>query len=354
MPIPRPTRSQLLELARAEIEAQLPGADARLRRSFLDLLARVLAAQTDGLYGLLQFILKQAFPDTAGAEFLARWGTIYSVPQLPADFATGNISVTGTSGITVPLGSQLRRANGVTYETTSEITLALGTAIIPVQAALPGSAGNAGAGVTLTFLSPVNEVDADATVDVGGITGGSDVESEDLYRQRILAAIRRPSGGGTIFDYERQAKLYGGVTDVFVHSQQFGDGTVGVAPLFYERADPIPDAGDISAIQALIDDDAFRPACATPTAYALTPVPVNFQASVTPNTAEVQAAIEVEIAAMFRRDATPGGVIRISRIREAFSVAGGETDHVLISPTADVDLGGNLSQLSTVGTFTWS
>jgi len=325
-----------------------------LRRSILDVIARILAGQTHGLYGYLEFVRAQAFVDTAEAEYLQRFGSIYAVQQIPAEFAAGNIVVTGTSGIAVPIETTLRRSNGVAYQTTAGATLAAGTATIPVTAIEAGAEGNAAAAVELTFVSPIGEVDAIAVVDSGGLTGGTDVESDEAYRARIIAKIRRPPGGGTASDYERKTKEYPGVTDVHVHTAQFGAGTVGVAPLFYDRADPIPTAGDLTSIQLLLDDSSFKPLCATPTAYALTPTAVNFSASVTPDTDEVKAAVEAEVAALFRRDAVPGGVLLISRIREAFSQAAGETDYVLTSPSAKIDLAGDLSQISVVGTFTWS
>lgn len=353
MPLPRPTLTALIEQSRTEIEARLPGADARLRRSMLDVLARIVSGNTHGLYGAQEFILRQAFADTADEEYLRRTASIFGVQEIPAEFARGNITITGTSGLVVEQDTVLRRADLVEYITTAQVTLASGSATAPVIASAAGAAGNAAVATAVRFVSPLAGINTQAAVASGGLTGGTDVESVEALRARLLERLRHPPGGGTIYDYQSQVFLYPGVTNVFVHSQQYGAGTVGVAPLFYDRASPIPIAGDLTAIAALLNVATFKPLCATITVYALTAVAVNFTATITPNTADVQAAAAAAIRDLFRREAVPGGTLLISRIREAFSQAAGETDHVLTSPSANVNLAGDLTKLSTVGTFSW-
>jgi len=55
-----------------------------------------------------------------------------------------------------------------------------------------------------------------------------------------------------------------------------------------------------------------------------------------PNTAAVQAAVTAEVADLIVRDAKPGSPILISRLREAVSIAAGESDNAIITPAADV------------------
>jgi uncharacterized phage protein gp47/JayE len=45
------------------------------------------------------------------------------------------------------------------------------------------------------------------------------------------------------------------------------------------------------------------------------------------------------------------GTLLISRMREAISIAAGEFDHVLISPTANVSV--TAGNIITMGTVTW-
>jgi uncharacterized phage protein gp47/JayE len=481
MPFTRPTRSELVAQARAELEARLAGADARLRRSFLDVLARILAAAVHGLYGLLDWIFRQAFPDTAESANLRRHAALFGVGELPPQFAAGNIDVAGTDAVTIPAGTTLRREDGREYATSGDGTIAGGVATLPVLATEVGVLGNALEGTALSFVSPVVGVTSAALVAAGGLTGGTDAESDDSLRRRLAERLQTPPAGGTAPDYVARAKLYAEVTDVFVFtgnsptavplvvsetedaevdgpwvarggvpgvrllvlifatladSEQLtisenlqdatddagagaadfgaavsgevlviapssggphavahayervvdvagardylraqievgtsaagdtdwaaafdlqGDpGGVRIAPLFYDRADPIPTSADLAAIQALMDQPTFRPLLARPLVYALAPVPQDFEIALTPNTTAVQAAVEAELVDLFRREATPGGLIAISRVREAISLAAGETDHTLVSPVANIDLAGNRDWISTVGDFTWS
>lgn len=355
MPIARPTRSALLEDARAEIEARLPGADARLRRSLLDVWARVTSAQAHALFGFLEYHARQAFAQLADADGLRRHAELYGVAELPADYARGSITLTGTAGQVVEQDSSLRRADGREYLTLAQATIGIGGSVdVAVIAVASGEDGNADVGTVLSFTSPVPGVNAAATVASGGLTGAADPETDEGLRVRVLARIQQPPAGGTVYDYQARAKLYPGVTDVFVNSAQYGAGTVGVAPLFYDRVSPIPLAGDVSAIQALVTDPAFKPVCATVTTYALTAQAQAFTLHIVPDTAAVRAAVISELNALFRREATPGGVLLISRIREAISAAAGETDYTLTTPAANINLAGDLTKISTVGAFTWT
>ena len=354
MPLVRPTRQQLLESARTEIEARLPGADARLRHSLLDVYARCLSALVHSLYGYLEYHIRQPFPQLADSEWLRRHAELYGVAELPPEFSRGNVTITGTSGTIVLQDTSLRRLDGREYITSAQVEIAAGTAVVPVIAVVAGADGNAAEGVALRFTSSQAGVNTAATIAAGGLAGGTDPETEESLRSRILSRIQRPPAGGTISDYQRQAKLYPDTTDVFVHPQQFGAGTVGLAPMFYNRVDPIPTGGDVSAIQALVTDPDFKPVCATITTYAVTAQAQNFTLHIVPDNAAVRAAVAAELRDLFRREATPGGVLLISHIREAIASAAGETDHTLTTPNANIDLAADLTKISTVGSFTWT
>ncbi|PTU03329.1 baseplate J protein, partial [Pseudomonas sp. HMWF031] len=63
---------------------------------------------------------------------------------------------------------------------------------------------------------------------------------------------------------------------------------------------------------------------------------LNMTVKLSPNTAAVQAAVRAEVADLIVRDAKPGDPIFISRLREAVSIAAGEADNAIVTPTADV------------------
>jgi len=117
-----------------------------------------------------------------------------------------------------------------------------------------------------------------------------------------------------------------------------------------DDASIIPDAGEVAAVQAHID--ALRPVTAQVTVVAPVAVPLNFTLLVVPNTAAVKTAVEAELRALLQREAEPGGTILISHIREAISIATGETNYTLTTPAADVTH--TTGQMATMGTITWA
>lgn len=347
----RPSLQNLIDRAQGDIEAGLPGADARLRRSNLNVLAGLIAGVSHGLHGHMAWLADQVIPDTAEVEYLDRWATLWlNQPRKAAVAATGNVTFTGTSGTLIPAGTSLIRADGVEYTTDADATLSAGTVTAAVTAIEAGAAGNAIAGVAVTLTTPIAGVTSAATVASGGLTGGSDTESDDDLRVRLLVRLKEAPHGGASFDYVNWALEVAGVTRAWVYPQELGIGTVTVRFVRDDDASIIPDAGEVAAVQAYID--ALRPVTAQLTVVAPVAVPLNFTIAVTPNTAAVKAAVEAELVDLLRREAEPGGTILLSHIREAISIAAGETNYTLTAPAADVTH--TTGQMATMGTITWA
>lgn len=347
----RPSLQNLIDRAQGDIESGLPGADARLRRSNLNVLAGLIAGVSHGLHGHMAWLADQVIPDTAEVEYLDRWATLWlDQPRKAAVAATGNVTFTGTSGTLIPAGTSMIRADGVEYTTDADATLSGGTVTAAVTAVEAGAAGNAIAGVAVTLTTPIAGVTSAATVAGGGLAGGSDTESDDDLRARLLARLKEAPHGGASFDYVNWALEVAGVTRAWVYPQELGIGTVTVRFVRDDDASIIPDAGEVAAVQAYID--ALRPVTAQLTVVAPVAVALNFTIAVTPNTAAVKAAVEAELVDLLRREAEPGGTILLSHIREAVSIAAGETNYTMTAPAADVTH--TTGQMATMGTITWA
>jgi uncharacterized phage protein gp47/JayE len=349
MPFNRPTLTALVDRARDDIDARLPGADSRLRRSVLDVLARIHAAATSGLYGFLDWIWRQIFPDTAEAEQLARWAAIWGIARKAAVPAAGNIGLVGVNGSIVPLDTALLRSDGAEYRTTAVATIAGGVAVVAVAASEPGLAGNAAAAQKLTFASPVAGVNAIATVAGGGLAAGADEEDDDSLRARLLTRIRRPPHGGNAADYERWALEVAGVTRAWVYPLQLGPGTVSIAFVMDGREDIIPTGPDVDLVAAHIDE--VRPVTADVTVFAPIAAPLDFLIHAVPPSPAVQAAIDAELTDLLARESSPGGTLLISHMREAISIAAGELDHTLVAPAANVV--SDPGEIAVMGDITW-
>lgn len=349
MPFNRPTLTTLIDRARDDFDARLPGADSRLRRSVLDVLARVHAAVANGLYGFLDWISRQVFPDTAEAAQLARWAAIWGVARKAAIAAAGPVSLTGTNGAIVPAGSLLVRSDGAEFVTTAGAVIAAGVATAQVQAVTAGVASNSPAAQKLTFAAPVAGVNATATIAAPGLIGGSDEEDDDSLRARLLDRIRRPPHGGNADDYHRWALEVPEVTRAWVYPLQLGPGTVVVAFVMDGRDDMIPLPEDVEAAQAYLDER--RPVTAALTVIAPIPFPLDFVISSAPSSPEVRAAIEAELVDLLFREADPGGTLLISHVNEAISLATGEHDHQVVAPAGNETA--DAASIFVLGTLTW-
>lgn len=352
MPLNRPTLDQLIARAVADIEARIPGSDPLLRHSVLGALGRMHAGAVHGLYGNIDFVARQIIPATAEGADLERWATVWGVSRTDNAKASGNADFTGSTGAEIPSGLQLQSSNGVEYVTTEAATLdANGEATVAIEASEPGEDGNLDAGAALNLVTPLDGVDGQAFVATGGLTGGSDVEDDETLRERLLQRIQNPPHGGTKADYERWSREVAGVERVWVVPLYSGDGTVRV---WIDETDhdgtELASAALVSDVQAYIDER--RPVTADVTVAAPTVVAQTFDITLVPDDADVRAAVETELDLLFARDAEPEGTILLSRIREAVSIAAGESDNTVNSPTANVTAG--TGEILTRGTVTWS
>ena len=123
----RPTLSEIVTRTRADLVSRL-SADDILRRADADVYARVLAGLAHGLYGYVDFLANQIIYDTAEAEFLARWASIWGVTRKPAAVATGSVTFTVSSGAVISSGTLLQALDGVQYQTTADATVSAPTA----------------------------------------------------------------------------------------------------------------------------------------------------------------------------------------------------------------------------------
>ena len=352
MSFQRPTLTELIERTKQDFESRLETTGSLLRRAVATVLARVVAGAAHLMHGHLEFIGEQVFPDTAEEKYLQRWASIWGITRIPAAYAAGKTNRTGTDGSVIPEGTRFRRSDGWEYESIADATIASGTASVDVEAVTAGLDGNCDAAVTLSLVTPIAGVNSSGEVDGDGITGGADEESVELWRARVLDRIRRPPMGGAAVDYEKWALEVPGVTRVWVYPEWMGPGTVGVTFVRDgdgEGVEIIPDASEVEAVQDYID--ALRPVTANVTVFAPTPDEVDYTITINPPTPAVKAAAEAELEDMHFRDGETGGTIPLSHMNEAISLAEGEIDHTIISPTDSYEA--DPGHLPILGTITW-
>lgn len=344
-----PTLPELIEQAEGDIEGRLPGASARLRRSNLGVIARIIAACTKGLYGFIAWCFRQLFPDTADADSLMRQATLWlDTPYLYATYAVGTVTVAGEAGSIIEAGTVLVRADGAQFTVDEGGILADAPLVLTVTAMTAGVAGNTPAATELTLVSPIDGVESVMPVGTEGLTGGTDDETLEHLRQRIIERHRWTAMGGAWYDYRRWALDVPGVTRVWVYPRELGPGTVTVRVMRDNDADPYPSGAALDAVQTALDYQ--KNVTADVAVCAPIPAPVNYTLAIDPDTPDVRAAVEAAIKDFHAREATPGGQyidpttrlpkqggrLLLSRINEAISLAVGEYDHMLIAPARSI------------------
>jgi len=347
----RPTLATLINRAQADIETSIPGADAKLRRSNLGIIAKIVSALSHGLHGRLDYIIKQILPDTADTVHLDRHATLWlKQPRKPAEYAIGSVLFTGANDKLIEAGTVLVRADGVEYLTAADVTIAAGIASASVSALVAGQAGNAVAGTLLSLASPIDGVTGTATVESAALTGGADLEKDPALSNRVVKRIQNPPHGGAKHDYESWSLEVPGVTRAWVYPGEMGAGTVTVRFVRDDDASLIPDGAEVDVVQAYIDE---RRTVTAKGCYVVAPIasPIDFDIQLTPNTAAVRAAVETELADLILREAVPGNVILLTHIREAISIAAGEQNYVMPTPNADITHA--TGYMATMGVITW-
>lgn len=356
----RPDLKTIKRRIAADQEGQQPGTDARLRRNLLTGVGGSVAAVGHGLHGHLDYNAKQLFPGPdCDEENMLRHASFWlQEPRKAATPAKGTATVSvGNEGAVIPAGTLYQRSDGAEFSVDAEATISIGSASLSLTATVAGTAGNTAADSTFNLVNPIDGVGSSCTVDADGLTGGVELESLASIDNRIRDRVQNPPHGGAAHDYVTWALEVAGVARAWAYPGEMGLGTVTVRFVVDDHATSIiPDAAMVQNVFDYIDN--VRPVTAKQL-YVVAPiaVPLDFTIQLTPNTATVQAAVQAELEDLIRREAVPengngSGTILISHIREAISIAAGETDHALTAPAADVAL--TTGQITTMGNVTWA
>lgn len=170
-------------------------------------------------------------PLTATGENLRAICTLYGVPERGASSAAGYVIVRVSSGTApIPAGFQATAPNGEKYETTTG-AVASDLARVQVQAVNGGEATNLSSGTKLTWDSAsIGNLNQVCTVDSGGIEGGTEADTDDTLRRRLLNKLARPGVGGNASQIEQWAEeASSGVQAAYVYAAVRGPGSYDVA-----------------------------------------------------------------------------------------------------------------------------
>ena len=340
MSFERPTLATLIERVQADAESRI--GKKQMRWSVVTVLCRVIAGVAHGLYGFIQFVLRQCFSSTAEGVYLERRASEYGIYRRKASKAVGTVTFTGTA--TVPEGTQLENEQGTTYNTTADSV----DGVASIEAAVGGKAGNSEEGMTLTLVSPISGVMSTATA--SALAGGVDVEEDESLRERLIYRQKNPPRAGTKEDFISWAKEISGVTRAWCYPHEMGIGSVTVRFMTDGLTENgIPDETMIARVRANIEEQMP----VTTILYVCAPntKPLDLTIDITPDTDEIRQEIQLAIESMILTETSPGSSILLTSILRAVNSVSQLEDFRVVSPTDDVKT--ETGQVFIPGTITW-
>jgi uncharacterized phage protein gp47/JayE len=354
MPWVTPSLKQVRELTRDGITTSLYGA-VFIGNNVLRVMADAMAGLAHHVLRYIDWLADQLLPDTAETEWLDRHGQIWltnsdgTIGRKLATLAAGSVNATGTAGVVVPQGSILLAVQQISYETLDQITLGAGPTPINIRALDPGILGNMDPAQTISFAPTLPGIDSVATVIQ--LAGGTDTESDDDLRVRVLERIQNPPMGGDQEDYVHWALQVPGVTRAWCFPNEMGIGTVSIRFMMddlFSAVGGIPSQEWVTTVAAHID--TVRPV-AIKDCFVLAPIPYPLTFYVTQlnvDNPDVRASIEANIKDAFLTRAIPGQPWYRSWTDEAIANAVGENHHELIFNTTPMPSNGHIATLGSI------
>lgn len=243
---------------------------------------------------------------------------------------------------------------------TGSITATFTIASVKVQSVENGADKNLDSGAKLSLKSPIAGVDDDAYVQFSKILGGTDEETTDEYRARVLEGYAYPISNFNGSDIIRVAKSVPGVIRVWVFNNT---PIAGECETYFTRNnDPniIPDPTEIETVKTEIlkiktapmrDEDVH--------VYAPTPIQVDFVFSdLDPDSQALRGAIEDNLEQLFNEVPNVSEDLVEDAYRSAiYGTLNPETGEEvksfgLSSPTGDITV--NDGELAVLGNITWN
>lgn len=279
--------------------------------------------------------------------------TITGATQPGFNLADVPVTVTGPNTFTYEVDPALSGA------ATGSPVLSVFGASIPIVSEGAGSAFNLDADTPLSFEAgaPAN-VSSPAFVAAPGIANGSDIESDDAKRARMLFRIRNPTSHFNVAAITAKAMEVGGVTRVFVQPITPAVGQVTVYFMRDNDLSAIPDSGEVAAVKAaLLEIKPVEMSDSDLKVEAPTAVPTAFTFSaISPSTASMKEAVKATLADFFRLKTTVGVNVAQDAYRSAiFNTRDPVTGDPVASFTLSTPAGAisvSAGQIATLGTVT--
>ena len=249
---------------------------------------------------------------------------VFSISSLTRSGSTATASATGhplASGVDVTIAGAVQTEyngtftvtvideNTFSYEITgSPTTPATGTitgtvdsASAIVESQETGQALNLPNGASFTLVNAISGVDAQSFANASGIVGGTDLETDDQLRIRVLQSRANPVANFNTTAIEKQARLIAGVTRVFVRTITTNVGDVTIYFFRDNDLNPIPTSSQLNDVKnsiLQILQASSDPSNVIVSAPTIVNTDFTFTA-ISPDTPTMRTAIENNLKAFF-------------------------------------------------------
>lgn len=186
----------------------------------------------------LQNNLKIAFPQTSYGEYLEWLGECKGVFKNQPTKSVGMITFTGVQGTIITKGTIVTTVatdekQSIEFELLETKTIGESEIVdIKAECRIAGTIGNVAQNTITVLLGSISGIKAVTNKD---FKGGTDIEDEEHFRERVLVAEQEDKLSGASSDYIRWAKETGGVGYAYVVPEWNGPGTVKVLILDKNR-----------------------------------------------------------------------------------------------------------------------
>lgn len=323
-------------------------------REGCDLAARLyaLAAQVWSLYVQTDWVARQAFPQTAEGEFLDRHAQLRGLERKPAAAAQGRVVFLALEEAAVPReipqGTVCMTAGLVRFETTGRAVLEAGAleAEAPVRALEPGAAGNVSAGAILSMA--VAPMGIASCTNREPCAGGTDRETDEALRRRVLDSFRRLPNGANAAFYQQGALSFDQVAAAAVIPRPRGVGSVDVVPAVMAG---LPGQELLQKLEDYFNER--REIAVDLKVRAPGTVRVNLSVQVVPregqDKAQVLSRVEAALRGWFTGELLGQDILR-ARLGELIYHCDGVANYAITAPAADIPVADDV--LPVLGTLT--
>ena len=335
----RPSIDEIFERIKSDVKLYT-GIKSFLRRSFVYAFAKAMSGIAHLLFGFIEWAFEQLFPWSQDEEYLLPWASMFDLEPAQATYTELTAAFTGTPNTVIAEDRIFKSDLDIEYQSLAVATIdENGDVSIPMICLTAGTSGNLSAGDRITISQTLAGLNSEGEVSSIDVTARDKQSTED-FRALVMEKMAAQESGGNANDYILKAKEVAGVTRAWVFPEALGRGSVVVKFVCDDEEDIIPDAAKVQEVLSYLN--TWKPVTARLEVNAPVAKPLNMTIALDPNTAEVQSSVEAEINDLILRtsqvrgaykneEETYDGKILLSKIREAISIANGESDHSIVS-----------------------